>query len=54
MWKNSRMVVDLYSNGCKRSDSGLIKSIKILEGIDIEVLNFNARISSRQHGYQNN
>ena len=45
--KNSRMVVigdPSQTDLDKRSDSGLIKSIRILEGIDdIEVLNFNAK-----------
>ena len=45
--KNSRMVVTgdpSQTDLAKRSDSGLIKSIRILEGIDdIEVLNFNAK-----------
>ena len=45
--KNSRMVVTgdpSQTDLAKRSDSGLIKSIRILEGIDeIEVINFNAK-----------
>ena len=45
--KNSRMVVTgdpSQTDLVKRSDSGLIKSIRILEGIDeIEVINFNAK-----------
>ena len=45
--KNSRMVVTgdpSQTDLNKRSDSGLIKSIKILEGIDdIEVINFDAK-----------
>ncbi len=45
--KNSRMVVTgdpSQTDLAKRGDSGLIKSIRILEGIDeIEVINFNAK-----------
>ena len=45
--KNSRMVVTgdpSQTDLAKRGDSGLIKSIRILEGIDdIEVLNFNVK-----------
>jgi len=45
--KNSRMVVTgdpSQTDLSKRDDSGLIKSIRILEGIDdIEVINFNAK-----------
>jgi len=45
--RNSRMVVTgdpSQTDLAKRGDSGLIKSIRILEGIDdIEVINFNAK-----------